>query len=263
MPPGPTRAASPWGTTTTAIRRCTHWRTEFVLADNFFQGAFGGSFLNHQYLICACAPEYPNADTAPAKPPSRYSTRTPPDIILPRLKAGQEFAASALDGPPKFVKSGNITPANYFGDGKFYAVNTMQPAYQPSGNEPAAADCRRALRRSRQAHHLAAADQADHRRSIERKDTSIGPGMPAPGTRRSPTAAARRAAAPSRFMRPRLPAAVPISSRITSPSITTSASIRRRHAEQRAAHLKDYGELIADARPAACPRWCSTSRKAI
>ena len=32
---------------------------EFVLADNFFQGAFGGSFLNHQYLICACAPEYP------------------------------------------------------------------------------------------------------------------------------------------------------------------------------------------------------------
>src|SRR6202163_109685 len=41
---------------------------EFVLADNFFQGAFGGSFLNHQYLICACAPEYPNADTAAAKP---------------------------------------------------------------------------------------------------------------------------------------------------------------------------------------------------
>ena len=41
---------------------------EFVLADNFFQGAFGGSFLNHQYLICACAPEYPNAATAPAKP---------------------------------------------------------------------------------------------------------------------------------------------------------------------------------------------------
>ena len=27
-----------------------------MLADNFFQGAFGGSFLNHQYLICACAP---------------------------------------------------------------------------------------------------------------------------------------------------------------------------------------------------------------
>ena len=29
---------------------------EFTLADNFFQGAFGGSFLNHQWLICACTP---------------------------------------------------------------------------------------------------------------------------------------------------------------------------------------------------------------
>ena len=41
---------------------------QYVLADNFFEGAFGGSFLNHQYLICACAPEYPNADTAAAHP---------------------------------------------------------------------------------------------------------------------------------------------------------------------------------------------------
>lgn len=31
---------------------------EFTLADNFFQGAFGGSFLNHQWLICACVPEF-------------------------------------------------------------------------------------------------------------------------------------------------------------------------------------------------------------
>src|SRR6185295_2800389 len=28
----------------------------YTLADNFFLGTFGGSFLNHQYLICACAP---------------------------------------------------------------------------------------------------------------------------------------------------------------------------------------------------------------
>ena len=39
----------------------------YTLADNFFMGAFGGSFLNHQYLVCACAPEYPDADTSPAK----------------------------------------------------------------------------------------------------------------------------------------------------------------------------------------------------
>jgi acid phosphatase len=35
---------------------------QYTLADNFFMGAFGGSFLNHQYLICACAPQYPHAD---------------------------------------------------------------------------------------------------------------------------------------------------------------------------------------------------------
>ena len=40
---------------------------KYVLADNFFQGAFGGSFLNHFALICACVPKYPNADKSPAK----------------------------------------------------------------------------------------------------------------------------------------------------------------------------------------------------
>jgi hypothetical protein len=37
------------------------WAKEFTLADNFFMGAFGGSFLNHQWLICACTPIYPDA----------------------------------------------------------------------------------------------------------------------------------------------------------------------------------------------------------
>jgi acid phosphatase len=113
---------------------------EFVLADNFFQGAFGGSFLNHQYLICACAPEYPNADTAPAKPSIAIVEQDAAAHYLPRLKLAKDAMPSALDQAPKFAKSGNITPANYFGDGKFYAVNTMQPAYQPSGNKPAATD---------------------------------------------------------------------------------------------------------------------------
>src|SRR6185437_8995406 len=40
---------------------------QYVLADNFFMGAFGGSFFNHFALICACAPTYPNADQSPAK----------------------------------------------------------------------------------------------------------------------------------------------------------------------------------------------------
>jgi acid phosphatase len=113
---------------------------EFVLADNFFQGAFGGSFLNHQYLICACAPEYPDADTAPAKPSMAILEQDSAGRYLPRLKTASDPAPSALEAPPTFAKSGNITPRNYFGDGKFYAVNTMQPPYQPSGNPPALSD---------------------------------------------------------------------------------------------------------------------------
>jgi len=110
---------------------------EYVLADHFFQGAFGGSFLNHQYLICACAPEYPAADTASAHPSIAILEKDASDHYLPRLKTAAGSPRSALDGPPRFALTGNIAPANYFGDGKFYAVNTMQPPYQPSGNPPA------------------------------------------------------------------------------------------------------------------------------
>lgn len=113
---------------------------QFVLADNFFQGAFGGSFLNHQYLICACAPEYPHADTVAAKPTIAILERDADGHYLPRLKTATTPAASALDQPPTFAKSGDITPRDYFGDGAFYAVNTMQPPYQPSRNHPALSD---------------------------------------------------------------------------------------------------------------------------
>ena len=117
----------------------------YVLADNFFQGAFGGSFLNHQYLVCACAPEYPHADTAPSKPSIAQLQRDAQGQYLPRLALTPDSPASALDGPPKWAGNGNITPAHYFGDDRFYAVNTMQPAYQPSGNAPQSADAAQAL----------------------------------------------------------------------------------------------------------------------
>ena len=110
---------------------------QYVLADNFFEGAFGGSFLNHQYLICACAPEYPNADTATAHPTIAALDKDSTGKYTAKLTTAATSPVSAMDGPPKYVLSGNITPANYFGDGKFHAVNTMQPSYQPSGNAPA------------------------------------------------------------------------------------------------------------------------------
>lgn len=99
---------------------------QFTLADNFFMGAFGGSYMNHIWLICACVAIYPNADKSPAKP--SISVVEADGVSL---KIAKNSPSSALDGPPKFVADGNLTP-------DFYAVNTMQPPYQPSANGPAA-----------------------------------------------------------------------------------------------------------------------------
>src|SRR5438034_10669976 len=37
------------------------WAQDYTLADHFFMAAFGGSYLNHQWLICACTPRFPDA----------------------------------------------------------------------------------------------------------------------------------------------------------------------------------------------------------
>ena len=95
---------------------------EFVLCDNFFQGAFGGSFLNHQYLISATAPFYPNAAQSVAK--AQIATLQSDDPTDPRLKPLDKSPASAMTGAPQFGPSA-LTP-----DG--YAVNTLAPPYWPT-----------------------------------------------------------------------------------------------------------------------------------
>ena len=98
---------------------------QYTLADNFFMGAFGGSFFNHIWLVCACAPIYPDADKSPAK---GHIAVVDADKVT--LTLADNSPKSAKDGVPKFVEDGDLTP-------DFYAVNTMQPPYQPSKNKPA------------------------------------------------------------------------------------------------------------------------------
>jgi phospholipase C len=98
----------------------------YTLADNFFMGAFGGSYLNHFWLVCACTPKYPNANQSPAK--DKIAILDPDGVSL---KLADNSPKSAIDGVPKVVRDGTLTP-------DFYAVNTMQPPYQPSANKPAA-----------------------------------------------------------------------------------------------------------------------------
>ncbi|WP_313550742.1 acid phosphatase [Pseudomonas sp.] len=110
---------------------------EFTLCDNFFMAAFGGSFLNHQFLISGRAPFYPNHTTSPAK--DKVAVLKGKNPLGYELALADNSPASALDGRPVFVNPGALSP-----DG--YAINTMLPPYQPSqipppaGGDPALSD---------------------------------------------------------------------------------------------------------------------------
>ena len=70
---------------------------EFTLLDRFYHAAFGGSFLNHFWLVCACTPVWREA---PAE------------------------VRAQLDANGMLVKDGQVTP-----DG--FVVNTAFSTYQP------------------------------------------------------------------------------------------------------------------------------------
>ncbi len=97
------------------------WAREYTLADHFFMGAFGGSYLNHLWLVCACTPQHTAA----------------PEAMRIRLDAQGRLekkpgSPSAHDGAVQVYSGGGVqvTPQGW-------SVNTTQPPYQPSGIPPA------------------------------------------------------------------------------------------------------------------------------
>lgn len=88
----------------------TLWRyaKRYTLADHFFHAGFGGSFFNHFWLVCACAPRFEHA---------------PADMV------------ARLDAQGHMVKDGAVTP-------DAYAVNTLFSSYAP---HPAGQDTARLL----------------------------------------------------------------------------------------------------------------------
>ncbi|KIO75739.1 acid phosphatase [Pedobacter lusitanus] len=77
---------------------------KYTLCDHFFHSVFGGSFLNHQWLVAAASPTFPNA---------------PASIV------------AQVDARGKLIKDGTVTP-----DG--YAVNTINSInLYPAGGNPA------------------------------------------------------------------------------------------------------------------------------
>ncbi|HEY9133196.1 MAG TPA: acid phosphatase [Dyella sp.] len=101
------------------------WRLakEYTLCDRFFMGTFGGSFLNHQYLVAARPPFYPNADKSPAWMQIAQVEGDDPKGI--RLKQSEDSPHSAMHGKPKFASRSALSP-------DFWVVNTMGPPYAPT-----------------------------------------------------------------------------------------------------------------------------------
>ena len=118
----------------------TKHHPHYAIADDFFQSAFGGSFLNHQWLISARTPTWPGADNtggpddlhsvvdANGMPTNYPMYQTPSATPL----GDRSLTASCNPGPGR----GPTLPGTVCGD---FAVNTTQPPYQPyaPGTAPA------------------------------------------------------------------------------------------------------------------------------
>ncbi len=94
----------------------------YAILDNFFQAAFGGSFLNHQWLIAAATPTYPGA-------------RANLHSIVDSNGMPEKYPLYKLYKPAERPYDGPLTvacPSPVFGLAcGDYAVNTMQPKSQP------------------------------------------------------------------------------------------------------------------------------------
>ncbi|MGH3429019.1 MAG: alkaline phosphatase family protein [Terriglobales bacterium] len=138
-----------YDTTRLPIYRYLHGQDapSYVIADNFFQGGFGGSFLNHQVLIAAQAPIFAGADHSgqtagcatgtthcdlhsvvdTAGMPTTYPYYTPTAKTV-KDQPLTEAADASGHCAPSFAGAAPAPPGKLCGD---YAVNTIQPYTQP------------------------------------------------------------------------------------------------------------------------------------
>jgi phospholipase C len=116
----------------------------YAVADRFFEGAFGGSFLNHQWLVAASTPVFPHAvrdggpnDLHSIVGPDGFPAGTPLHPATPGTRDAALTQAANPDGSCVVPANGPAAaPGTTCGD---WAVNTIQPPYQPYAPGTAAA----------------------------------------------------------------------------------------------------------------------------
>jgi len=105
---------------------------DYAIADRFFQAAFGGSFLNHQWLIAAATPEWKDAlndgsaDDLHSVVDANGMPNNYPLYVSPAGTTVKDLAltASCAPGPGRGPTPAGVTCGDF-------AVNTIQPPYQP------------------------------------------------------------------------------------------------------------------------------------
>jgi len=124
---------------------------QYVMCDNFFHSAFGGSFLNHQFFVSAQAPVWPDA-LKPANAADFIARAGTPGFVtaasveaahgsnlLPVPKVSKNTAGLAFPNGnnwPAPLGSGSIKFDNHLTvdpdeNGDYHAVNTVQPSSWP------------------------------------------------------------------------------------------------------------------------------------
>jgi len=123
---------------------------QYAISDKFFQAAFGGSFLNHQWLIAAATPFFAGALNDGSSNdrhsvvdvngmPTNYPLYTSPlgpngGAANPRGPRDSQLTASCSPPAPRPAPPSNVVCGDF-------AVNTTQPWYQPYA--PNTVDARR------------------------------------------------------------------------------------------------------------------------
>ena len=113
---------------------------KYAILDNFFQAAFGGSYLNHQWLIAAASPVCNAANGCPANATHSVLDRNgSPTLVSPPASNQPPGMGPLYTSPDTGLVNGVLTQSCGLttthaglacGD---FSVNTQQPIFQPSG----------------------------------------------------------------------------------------------------------------------------------
>ncbi len=106
---------------------------EFVLCDQVFHSAFGGSFLNHFWLISARTPVWPRFSSAVGA--SAVTITALDENGYPFVRGGM-LLDGRLSRDPKLEAFPHSNAAASLGADDYWAINTMQPVNGPADDPP-------------------------------------------------------------------------------------------------------------------------------